>query len=384
MISQLASQRVGIVSIYDNSNFGNRLQNLALQQAIFSLGLQPETIISEKFDQGNILQRLRFLFIRSRISPRYPIEVIKKVLTRTTEAADKSIDQALLKRQLSFKEFEKEFINISEARLFPSGLFGEKVENFHKIIVGSDQVWNPYYRIGCHSEFLSFAPKQNRIAYAASLGVANIPKLLIPVYRKSLLAFDQISVREDEAAKYLKNTLGVAAQVMPDPTLLLTSDMWRRYSRTHTEELGGEYVACYFLGKPDNEKFEHITSVCKSKGYRTLWLFDKRSPQTLDAGPAEFLSIIANSKFILTDSFHAIAFSLIFKKPFFAFSRTHTSGPSLDSRLHSILKKFSLTNRFQTSLNPLIDDYSVNYENIQMILNEERKRGMNFLSRAIA
>lgn len=115
-------------------------------------------------------------------------------------------------------------------------------------ITGSDQLWNPYYG-GRGYEFLTFAPPEKRLSYAASIGVMSIPDNKIDFYKKNLSDMRYLSVREDSAAELITRLIGREADISLDPTLLLCKSEWEKIIHKPNVKLPQKYICTYFFGE---------------------------------------------------------------------------------------------------------------------------------------
>lgn len=293
--------KIGIVTIVSN-NFGNRLQNYALQEILKEIGCSVETMRRAPKKQ----------------SMKDKIKSICQILLQTKGA--------------KFQQFDKN-INFADHVLsrdnFPVGLDNE----YDYFIVGSDQVWNPNYDfVAGECDFLTFAAPSKRIAYAPSFGVNVIPKEKQAFFSERLNSFASLSVREEAGAKIIRELTGKDAPVVLDPTLMLSGDQWKRVMRPSKAIPKGKYALVYALGEQMDEFKEAIVY------YGTqMQVFNIReimnNGRELPIGPAEFLYAISNATVVLTDSYHCTVFALIFGKDVYTFER---SGISMNSRIKTL------------------------------------------------
>ena len=253
-------------------------------------------------------------------------------------------------------------------------------EKYDYFIVGSDQVWNPYYDfVAGKCDFLDFAMKYQKISYAASFGVNEIPNERKAEYAKYLKEFKAISVREKQGAKIVKELTNRVAMVVLDPTLLLDADDWQKVEHKSNFRPKNKYAFVYALGEK-NERFKRKIEQL-SKEYN---VFDIRAIQKngkeIPVGPSEFLYLLRNSEIVLTDSFHATAFSIIFHKKFITFNRT---GLNMNSRIESLSdlvdERKHMNEHGDWNCENMID-----YQKTDAILEEERKKSMEFLRAALS
>lgn len=303
--------KVGIVTIIDNNNYGNRLQNYAVQKELESLGHEVITL-----DNRAVLNMQRsYLYKKIRykdMNDGYSINV---------------------DRRNSFKAFN-EYINISDSIITPFS----KCREFDYVVCGSDQVWNPYFGVSDVTLLKSISDKK-RIAYSASFGVEIIPERMINYYSRQLSKFKSISVREDSAVGIIKKLTGNDAEVLVDPTMMLSKEEWSIVSKKPLKmDLDKPYLLLYFLGGVDNYR-DRIFQIARENNYLIYDILDKNS-LAFATGPSEFIYLIQNASLIITDSFHASVFSIIFHKNVMIYERkAKTSG--MESRIETLLKKFA-------------------------------------------
>ena len=138
------------------------------------------------------------------------------------------------------------------------------------------------------------------------------------------------------------------------------------------------YVLKYYLG---DDSASDIDSWAKDNGYVVYELLNKNQPQLYSAGPGEFISLIRNADLVCSDSFHCIAFAIIFRKPFLVFERKG-SEDYMASRLDTLLKKFDLQNRWERLVQK--EDYlNCDYVGVDDILKEEQQRFLDYISEVL-
>jgi len=242
-------------------------------------------------------------------------------------------------------------------------------------IVGSDQVWNYKFIKGQeHRYFLQFIPKNaKRISYAASLGTSEWPSefehKVLPWLRK----FHAISVREENSAEYLRS-FGLNAVCVCDPTVLHKADFYRK-EFSACREISNAYSFIYRIR-------ENIPMILKCK---TITVNLQEQKTIVSA--SDWLSLIDNAEFVLTDSFHCIVFCLLFHKPFAVF-QNNGELKGMNSRFSTILGKTNLEYRLlqgaETEEQILeIINREIDWRRIDEILEEWRSYSKNWLMEAI-
>lgn len=285
-------------------------------------------------------------------------------------------------RQINFQNFKDEFLSITTKEytkvieLFNS----ESLKKYDYYIVGSDQVWNPdFYRYAKEAYFLNFAPKSStKISYAASIA-KKLNDENKTVFHEELKNFDYISVREDSAKNQIKNLTEKKIQVTLDPTLLLTKRDWiKLFEKKEKEE---KYIFVYDLVmsstivKLANKLSKEMNAkvICYSNGK----LYDNLLYSFDGVNPKEFLRLIDDADFIITSSFHGVAFSLALEKQFYT-----VPHPTRGSRMIDLLVSLGLEDLLVTEMSDDGEGLCLNkidYSDVNSKLNKMRNDSVQFL-----
>ena len=357
---------VTIVTIFDHYNIGNRLQNYALQEVLKSIGLNVNTL---QFIPNKITNITRFKWF------------IQK-LCRYKLPGDTDYWKLFVPRELKFEKFNKTYIqtitifDMSKLNTLPSDFW----------VVGSDQVWNILWYTDFEIEgkiyFLEFVKDCPKISYAASFGVNSIPEKWRTRISKQLEAFKALSVREESGEKIIERLTGLKAEVHVDPTLLLSRKEWDSLAKKPAKvNFSKDYLLAYFLGEKSDATKEIIHNVAKENKLEIFNLLDFEQPGLYTVNPAEFLYLVKNARIIMTDSFHACVFSFIYRKPFLVFGREGL-GMDMSSRMDTFTRKFHLENKRFRGIIPA-DLFKCNYEEGYAVLEEEKKKSINYLKKFI-
>ncbi len=312
-----------IATYYKYDNYGTRLQNFALSQALKEYDLNPITLYLQEhksFKQvalSNIRQVLTFL----------PIISLKQKIWLNEFKKLKAFND--FNKLLNFKEME---VNELDSLDFDDAI----------AIAGSDQIWSPNH-LRNHPDdiklfFLQFVPKNKRYAYAPSFGVSSIPNEFKKLYKANLMDFNEVSVREEAGKQILKDLIDEDVLIVPDPVFLLNKEEWRKKLELNKENDGEKYVLSYFLGMPDYELKNKIENYSKKNGYKIKNVAGNYYEKgDFVPSPDQFVELIDKAELIFTDSFHACAFSIIMGKPFFVFKRNDVKQ---FSRIETLLNKY--------------------------------------------
>ena len=367
-----------MLTIQDFWNYGNRLQNFALVKLLEEKGIEVDTglTVFNKKDWENEKAN----FIKRIIKRIVPYSIYKKrKLVLVKSLFDKSN-----KRKEAFMKFTLSYSTISEPIICKNTKKFKEVFNYNAydyFIVGSDQVWNPRIA-GNQYMFLTFVPKHKRLSFAASIGVDKIDMDNYKRYKKNFYDMKYISVREESAARLIKSISGREADVTLDPTLLLDKDIWVKTAKNPSFNLPEKFICAYFLG----EEPIAVQNISNKTGIPVIRLNDATNEEVYSIGPEAFIYIIMKSELVLTDSFHAVAFSVKFNKDFYVFEREQKNMNNMFSRISDILTKFNLLsricNRDCDALLPSISEEIWNKVNI--FLKDEKERSISKLLLAMS
>ncbi len=315
--------RVGIITLFDNENFGNRLQNYALQQIL--LGFFDKVVT---------------------IKNKPEFKSLKQKITRSSFLAESPFINRLIgkKRKAKFLEFNKKYIKLNRKtycfnRDYYALSLADKCDMY---CAGSDQIWNPNLKRSGYFNFLGFSDNMRTFSYAASFGIDKIDEKYKKDISRGLMHINHISVREDAGAQIVKELCGRDAEVLIDPTLMLGQEEWDKIAVKPQNLDGKKYALLYFLGKIPSDREKAIKKAAEEKGCVLINVLDKNSP-FYEIGPSEFVYLIKNAEFICTDSFHASVFSFIYKKPLVIFPRAD-KNLDMNSRIETLTRIFSLEN----------------------------------------
>ena len=364
MIQAGKAMKVGIVTIQDITNYGNRLQNYAVSHVLQTqFGCKTMSLAAYKekpFENGN-----HILWLKNKIA---------KAMCVFPEVAEKRFGSGIT-RWRNFYNWNKQ--NIPTRNFYEHSSLPQRLnEEYDLFFAGSDQIWN--YRFpGTNYDdyFLKFAQDSKKAAICGSFGVEDIPDEWKQTYIDGLSAFTHISVREDAGAKIVKDLTGRDVPVLVDPVMLLSKDEWLRVAKKPRVDIFKPYILKYYLG--DETEEEKIDNWAKENGYAVYELLNDRIPDLYSAGPGEFISLIANAALVASDSFHCIAFAIIFRKPFVVYAR-RGSGNYMTSRLDTLLRKFKLQGRWKHLLRP--DQYlACDYSGVDALVATEQEKAANYI-----
>ena len=371
--------KVAILTITDGTNYGNRLQNYALQEVLKELGIEVETIRRKTFHDLSIKVKI----INN-------IKHLIKTLIRSNNTYWGNRN-----RINKFNDFNQKYIKFNKTVLHdnisPKGFSSQ----FDYFVCGSDQIWNTNFRIvreDLLNHLAAFAKPCQRIAYAASFGTNSIPKLYVDAFQDNIPLFKAIGVRESSGIDIIQNLCDRNdVQVVLDPTLLLSCDKWSKIAKKPQYMNTQKYILTYFLGGRTESVLERINELSKRTGFISINL-DKEglsdskieNKNVYATAPDEFLWLIKNAELVLTDSFHACVFSILFHKSFIPYKRkTMEKDNKMEGRLQTLFHKLGV--------NPVIDNVDDSHEMpmnydvgvVENKLEKEREKSIFFLKTAL-
>lgn len=358
-------KKVGIITISGNYNYGNRLQNYAMQEVYKKLGFDAETIWNNMCSQSKI----NFpIFVRFK-------NIIKPIFGKTNYV------KIIKERNKNFEKFTNKYIKNSEYIINHEHDNNALNEMYDYFSVGSDQVWNYTFDNMSSVDFLKFADKSKTIAYAPSFGISQIPYIMKDIYIDGLNHIKFLSVREDAGSKIISDLVDKRAPVVLDPTMLLDKEDYEKIEIKPKYNINKKYILLYFLGNISEKKKKEIEEVKNKFDLDIINLMDI-TDKFHSSGPGEFLYLFHNAELILTDSFHACVFSIIYSKPFFVFDRDEKMS-DMNSRLDTLLGMLKLNDRKISILKKNKNIFNTNYDDAIRIITKRRKESIKFITNSL-
>lgn len=356
-------KKISIITIYDENNFGNRLQNYAVQEIAKKLNNE---VISVRYQRDY------------EIKLKYRIKILLRELKRYLNKDNRN------KKLKLFRNFNQN-IKVTDKMYNPKNIIKyDKKNNTDYYIVGSDQVWNPHFGRLTDIELLNFTNK-NKVAFSASFGISKLPDDCIEKTKNNLSDFKAISVREDVGKKIIGDlNINKDVEVLIDPTMMLNADEWNKVSKEPKQisKLNEKkYILNYFLGKLSEERKNEINRIAKENDCEVINILDKNDPFFV-SGPSEFLWLEKNAFLICTDSFHSSVFAILYNRPFIVFNR-EDKNESMNSRIETLISKFNLKNREFNGKNITKENLEHDYTETYKILEQERIKSETFLKKAL-
>ncbi|NTW98358.1 MAG: polysaccharide pyruvyl transferase family protein [Geobacteraceae bacterium] len=388
--------KIGIITITRDENYGNRLQNYAVQEVIKKLGFAAETIINTT--QNGFSSRKSFSTSISKFKPMYAMKVVNTRIRNNLlikndrdsfissflwkRAYTQKIAAVVQQRKDAFRQFNTTNIVFSNSKISQDNLNSIDLSEYDYFVCGSDQIWNPYYPQTSMIDFLSFAPEIKRVAYAPSFGVSHIPENMKNYYKKWLLGIPSLSVREERGAVIIKELTGRDATVLVDPTVMLSKEDWLNVAMKPAIDTDQKYILTYFLGNETSAYRKAIRNIAELYSWKVLNLADIRELENYAVDPSEFIYLINNAELVCTDSFHGAVISIIMRTHFIVFDRVE-DGHSMSSRLETFLHKFVMKQRLFRNIKSYEDAFATDFNSVDRIISSEQNKAWNFLKSAI-
>lgn len=378
---------------YQNYNYGGILQAYALYHKLQEMGHDVMELNYDRTDANKTRNWLR-RFGRLIKYAIHPVDLIyeSKLIKKQSIAAEK------YHNYLQNDPIKNVFDSFMDTEFKSSVLFHPDTINFLPpfdcYLTGGDQMWNPMWLD--KNYFLDFA-KGKKIAYSCSVGKDKLSDDERQKLKKLISNIDYVSTREMNTYNWL-NSDGIKCELIADPVFLLSKVEWDKFSEPVDRkfDIVSPYLFAYLLGE-DEERRKAIKAFANKHGLKIaaiphVWRRYNEADigfadySFMDVGPKEFVKLFLNASFIMTDSFHGTAFSIIFNKPFYNFSRFPSGDKkALNSRLKSVLEEYGLQDRMVR----IEDIYNlelktINFENINKITELRKNKAVSYLNKSLS
>ena len=380
--------KIGCVIAYrkGHNNYGTSLQGYAMLKKIQQLGFDIEVINYIK--HYSFLEKVKWVINAYRCGL-YGKGASKNNAENASEYTNnlklrtKAVDEYKAKKLLPY------FHDYEGYKALSSGS-----TNYDAVVVGSDQVWLPS---GLPTKFFNLLfvdDNIRKVAYASSFGVQEIPNFQKKATGAYLDRFFKIGVREQRGKEIVDSLSHKTAQVVADPTLLLTREEWEeeiKGARPHEAE---PYMFCYLISENEDAR-RKATELAKQKGLKIICIrhlekyreidetYGDEAPYEVD--PNDFIKYIKDATYVVTDSFHCTVFSHIFHKQFLTFYRGSTGKNAKNSRIDSLLSVLGSSTQHLYSIGGLKGiDSVIDWESVDNNLKHLREESLAFLKNALS
>lgn len=355
--------KVGIITFHRALNYGALLQAFALCHSLSKLNVDAQVL-----DYRNSV--IEDMYFYPSFSHRKAFKAkIKYIIQGKSE----------LKRREKFENYRNEYLNLSGELCTTDDLI-KVSERYDIFITGSDQVWNYSAHNFDKNYFLQFVnDKRKKYSYAASFGVVSLPNDYINEYQNLLSDFAMCSVREKQGLDILKKLDIEQCRVDIDPSMLLSKEEWLNEFNISVNQKQ-KYIFAYYFELTETLR-SYIEQLAEKTGCIVVFIgnpikapFHCRCKALKTADPIDFVNAIANAEYVVTNSFHGTAFSIIFNKKFYV--ELLKTDSRVNSRIENILQTFSLNSRLidSTDVNSEVDWNCVNSK-----IKELRIASLNYL-----
>lgn len=360
--------RIGILTFHRAVNYGACLQAYALKRYIENKKLDVqiidyrskyiEDLYSNPFSKGTTLKTK-----------------IRNCITWNIQK----------ERNNKFNNFISEYLQCNEkTSIFDKSELKKIESSYDKIIVGSDQVWSTLCTSNDTTYYLDFLnDNKKKFSYAASFGIISNDFHKSEKLKSLLSKFTGLSVRENIGYEVIKKMIGRESTLCVDPTFLLKQEDWKTLSMSSgMPSIGEKYILVYSLSMPQSivDYAEDLSKKMKLKViYFTLNnLFSlKNKRKVINGSPIDFINYFANSQYVITNSFHGTAFSLIFNKDFTVFKNSNKKHDN--SRLENILSLAGLKDRMINEGEKVFFEGNIDYSKVNNSMNAEIEKSKEYL-----
>lgn len=358
---------IGIITFHCQYNYGSALQAYALQETIKNLGYSCEIInYYYKKDMKNY-------------DIRWSTKNVKVILF------DLVTFTKCFKRKKSYKQFHNIFFKLSNYTDNYNNL-NEICKKYDILISGSDQIWNFSITEGINpAYFLKFASNsQKLISYAPSIAMSNIPKNLEKKLKHELERYSFVSVREKATADQLSRIINKKVFCVLDPTLLLDKHYYNKHLlKSYHLNLPKDYIYIYCLHHNHLGVLEKFAENYANKHKLKIVYFNKYNIKkrdyelnTFEYDPRAFVYTIKHAKCVVSDSFHAGLFLIIYHKEFYTYALEDSK-----SRMDTVFDALNIKDRFINENS--IKFNKIDYNEVDKLLKEKIKESLEYLKGAI-
>ena len=355
------SLSIKTITCHDVYNAGASLQAYALSTYLKSLGHRVE-IIDYKPDY---LKHYELWGVRN---PRYNRPILREIYSLLK--LPKRIKNRFSKRKKAFDNFTKEYLCTTRNR-YQTNQELKKGNIFADVFfAGSDQIWNTLFQNGKDPAFyLDFAPEDAVCAsYAASFATDDVAEEWKEKVGTWIEKLDFVSVREKSGMEILRNLGRADAYQVVDPVFLLSPNEWDALLKDKDEE--EKYLLIYDFDNND-ELNRKAVELAKKNEWKIYSIFPNSICDKCfyDEGPLELVQLVKNADFVLSNSFHATAFSIIFERQFAVFERKE----EINTRMRDLLKSLGIS----------MEEEHIDYSKVNTLLSEQISYSKKYIDKVI-
>jgi len=363
--------KIGLLTFHRSKNYGGALQTFALYTTLKQLG-----------HSVNIIDY--WPTYRKGMQSTFPINFWKLSLLKKIKAIVRYVltIKNLNTRHKKFNEFITKHFGIGKYPKYSNG--AQITEQFDVCVYGSDQIWRNYKLDGFKGIDETYFGKyptycKTKVSYAASMGEINLKDTEKEKFKNLLKNFDSISVRELTLKNFIQVNFKIDPFLACDPTFLLSKNDWLKIIPSSIKSHGKRYIFYYnlmpsILGKKLSQFISDFYNIELIELPQTPLksLFGNRLAGI--AGPLEFLNLIYNADFVVSSSFHGVAFSILLEKQFFAVGMGNKADRAITA-----LTTLNLKNRFINKIEDIDLKNEIDYTITNQLLSKYREESNSYL-----
>lgn len=368
------NMKIAVITYHRAINYGSALQAYALNRFLNKQN-EVECRTIDYIPKGQTLYYKKF-------------EKVKTVMSIL-----RNMQTLFYLNQLNKKEKNFELFLNKDILLTPNKYYSKKelneIDDFDLYICGSDQIWNPNCIDFTSAYLLDFVDDKSKcISYSPSIAVNKLENKQIELFREKIESFRNVSIREINGKQILKENeiYNGEVTVTLDPVFLLEKEEWDLIASPVV--IPNKYIFCYFIGDIEGmrtyaiklRKKYNLPIIVVYQNLRDMLYINKK---IYSAGPREFLFLLKNATYVFSNSFHAVAFSIIYSKRFGVYLNRDIKG-NANSRIDGILGQLNLTQCIITKNSDLVDIYmDIDYTYAISVLEKEKLKSKNYLFNAM-
>ncbi len=375
---------IAITTWHSGPNAGTFFQLYGLYSYLESRGHHVEVINYDNRKEDFIARGWKYYMSQ-------PIALIRRKIKRKNEAKAAIIAEAPYKTQLTIRDKRfKEMYRLMQLTepVRTDEDFAKLNQRFDAFVVGSDQIWNA--GMLNRRYFLDFVDKGKiKASYCPSMGSGLVMKRQREVFKSYLSNYNYISVREKALKEILEEELDRPVFHLLDPSMLILRDDYLKMAHLPEELEPNSYLLCYFM--PKNERqVEMARQYAKSKGLKFVIMAMHPFSFTIkdayiyaEAGPKEFVGLIANAAIVFSSSFHCTIFSIMLHKDLYVFEQSFTSkAADINHRYIEQLETYNMTHRYiawEKSVES-VNELPIDYNYVEAVFQKRLQESKDFIN----
>lgn len=363
--------KIATITMYGD-NYGACLQAFALQQIIKQNGYDNEIINYHQHNRtqsGGVskLKKVKQFGIKKTI-----LYFLERKYAEVTKRA--------------FQDFRDNHLVFSNREYYRDDNLTELNSVYDKFICGSDMIWSEEFKDDWNFYYLGFAERNKTYAYAPSFGKNELEDINKEKVSNYLNDFNKISCRENGGVALIRQLTDKKAVQVLDPTMLLTMNEWNSFIDNNQRIIEEPYVFAYVFGETDSKRKKLFDAVqSEIAQVRFLPKNNKRDFNNFPikgVGPFDYLRLFRDAEFVITDTFHGLMFSIIFRKPFIVLERSDgTNWSKYSDRMTSTLEMFNLLDRYvNADFRDIRAVKTMDYSACEAIIQSKREQSLDYIN----